>query len=77
MSLADINEVLSTHDDALMTIPGVVGVYVGLLDNDETPCIKIMVAEKTPELEEKLPKSLDGHPVVVVESGVIRPLDGP
>ena len=77
MSLADINTVLSAHDDALMTIPGVVGVYVGLLEDGETPCIKIMVVEKTPELEEMLPKSLDGHPVVVEESGVIRPLNEP
>jgi hypothetical protein len=77
MSLADISDVLDAHDDALMTISGVVGVYVGLLDDDETPCIKIMVVEKTPELEETLPKSLDGHPVVVEESGVIRPLNGP
>ncbi len=77
MSLADINEVLTTHDDVLMTIPGVVGVYIGLLDDGETPCIKIMVVEKTPELEETLPKSLDGHPVVVEESGVIRPLNEP
>ena len=75
MPLADINEVLSTHDDARMAIPGVAGVYVGLLDDDETPCIKIMVVEKTPELEETLPKSLDGHPVVVEESGVIQPLN--
>ena len=45
-----------------------------LLDDGETPCIKIVVVEKTPELEEKLPKSLDGHPVVVEETGIIRPL---
>ena len=74
MSVADINAVLNLHDDELMATLGVVGVYVGLLDDGETPCIKIMVAEKTPELEEKLPKSLDGHPVVV-ETGIIQPLN--
>ena len=74
MSRTDINEVLRAHDDELMAIPGVGGLYVGLLDDGETPCIKIMVVEKTPALEEKLPKSLDGHPVVVEETGVIRPL---
>ena len=74
MSLTDINAVLRAHDDELMAIPGVGGVYVGLLDDGETPCIKIMVVEKTPELEEQLPKSLDGHPVRVEETGVIRPL---
>ncbi len=77
MPLADINEVLRAHDDVLMAVPGVVGVYVGLLDDDETPCIKIMVVEKTRELEQKLPKSLEGHPVVLEETGVIRPLTEP
>lgn len=77
MPSVDINEVLRAHDDELMAIPGVVGVYVGLLDDDKTPCIKIMAAQKSPELEAKLPKSLDGYPVVVEETGVIRPLNQP
>ena len=72
--ITDINDVLRAHDDELIAIPGVEGVYVGLLDDDETPCIKIMVVEKTPALEEKLPKTLDGHPVIVEETGTIRPL---
>ena len=74
MDQRDINDVLRDHDDELMAIPGVVGVYVGLLDDDETTCLKVMAAEKTPELERKVPKSLEGYPVVLVESGVIRPL---
>ena len=52
-------------------------VAIGLLDDGETPCLKIMVEKMTPELEKGLPKTLDGHPVVVEESGVIRPLENP
>ncbi len=70
----DINEVLRAHDDELMAIAGVTGVYVGLMDDGETPCITIMVVEKTPQLEDALPESLDGHPVVIEETGIIRPL---
>jgi hypothetical protein len=58
-----------------MSIPGVVGVYVGLLEDDRTTCLKVMVVKKTRELERGIPKSLEGHPVVLEETGVIRPLD--
>jgi len=57
-----------------MAIPSVVGVYVGLLDDDRTSCLKVMVVQKTPELERKIPKSLEGYPVVLDETGVIRPM---
>ena len=77
MSRPDINRVLNDHDDGLMAIPGVVGVYVGLKDDDKTPCLKVMVVRKTRELANKLPKNLEGYPVVVEETGVIRPLQSP
>jgi len=58
-----------------MAIPGVVGVAIGLRDDGTTPCIQILVAERTRTLEERLPRTLEGHPVVVEETGPIRPLD--
>ncbi len=72
MSLKDINQVMKTHTDELMALPGVVGVYVGALD-DGTPCIKVLVVKLTTELEKKIPKELEGFPVVVVETGGIVP----
>jgi hypothetical protein len=74
MPRRDINAVLNEHDDALMAIPGVVGVSVGLLDDDKTLCLKVMVVQKTPELVRKIPATLEGYPVAVEETGVIRPL---
>ncbi len=46
MARRDINTVLRDHDQELMAIPGVVGVYVGLLDDGKTSCLKVMVAER-------------------------------
>jgi hypothetical protein len=74
MPRPDINEVLRAHDQALLAIPGVVGVYVGVLDDEKTPCLKVMVVKKTPELEKRIPKSIEGYPVVIEETGVIRPM---
>ena len=74
MSRKDINAVLRDHDKDLLAIPGVVGVYVGLLPDDKTPCLKVMVVKETEELRKKIPKFIEGYPVLVEESGVIRPL---
>ncbi len=76
MTQKDINAVLKDHDKELLAIPGVVGVYVGLLPDEKTPCLKVMVVKETEELKKKIPKSIEGHPVLIEESGVIRPMKG-
>ena len=73
-SRRDVNAVLRDHDKELMAIPDVVGVYVGLLEDGKTLCLKVMAARKTPQLERQVPQSLEGYPVVVEETGIIRPL---
>ncbi|HYJ04365.1 MAG TPA: hypothetical protein VEX43_04485 [Chthoniobacterales bacterium] len=70
----DINAVLRDHDKKLLAIPGVVGVYVGVLEDGKTPCLKVMLARKTPEAERDVPKSIEGYPVVSEVTGEIRPL---
>ena len=72
--LRDINLVLAAHDRELLARPGVVGVYVGLLDDNRTPCLKVMLAQDDPGLRRSIPRTLEGHPVVVEVTGEIRPL---
>ncbi|HEY6192511.1 MAG TPA: hypothetical protein VI215_09345 [Bacteroidota bacterium] len=69
----DINLVKEAHSAELMALPGVVGVYVGALD-DGKPCIGVMVVRKTRELEEKIPPVLEGYPVRIEETGKIKPM---
>ena len=76
MTRKDINAVLKDHDKELLAIPGVVGVYVGLLPDDKTPCLKVMVIKETEDLKRRIPNSIEGYPVLIEESGVIRPLKG-
>jgi hypothetical protein len=70
----DINLVLADHSKRLMAIPGVVGVYHGLLDDGKTPCLKVMLRKSDKALERSLPRELDGYPVVPEVTGEIRPL---
>ena len=67
-----IAEVLGEHASELLAIEGVVGVYEGQLD-DATSCIKVAVAVRSDSLEERIPKTLEGHLVVIVETGPIEP----
>ena len=72
----DINAVLADNDDRLLAIKGVVGVYVGLLGDGCTRCLRVMIARDTPELRKALPASIEDYPVVVEVTGEIRPLAG-
>jgi hypothetical protein len=57
----DINAVLAAHDRQLLDLPAVVGVYVGVLADGKTPCLKVMLARPTPETERKIPRDIEGY----------------
>ncbi|MFQ6078401.1 MAG: hypothetical protein ACE5NJ_04595 [Thermodesulfobacteriota bacterium] len=67
-----IQEVLKEHTPELMSLPGVVGTAQGLCD--DKPCIKVLVIEKTAELDQKIPGAIEGYPVMIEETGEIRAL---
>jgi len=71
----DINVVLAAHDKELLAIADVVGVYAGT--DSQTPCLRVMLARKNPESERKIPRMIDGYPVVIQVTGTIRALDRP
>jgi hypothetical protein len=70
----DINVVLRTHDKELLAIPGVTGVYVGVLGDGKTACLKVMLVRHNAEAESVLPREIEGYPVITEISGEIRPL---
>jgi hypothetical protein len=65
-----ISATIERHSGELLDIPGVVGVAEGL--SGGRPIVQILVVRQTPELVSRLPRTLDGHPVVVIETGEIR-----
>jgi len=69
----DINKVLGANTDKLMLMPSVVGVYVGLMPDQKTQCIKVMLKRNDPETIKQLPKTLEGHPVQAEIAGEIKP----
>jgi hypothetical protein len=73
MAGTTIEEVLKRNNGRLMSVPGVVGTSISQCGGK--PCIRVMVVKKTPELIQKIPSVLEGYPVVVEETGPIRPLN--
>jgi hypothetical protein len=72
MPANDIATVLKNHTPKLMAIPGVTGTAETLCE--DKPCIKVYVEKKTPDIEKQIPPTIEGYPVVIQETGVIRPL---
>ena len=69
----DINQVLAANTDKLMLMPSVVGVYVGLMPDQKTQCIKVMLNRNDPQTIKHIPLALEGHPVRVEVAGEIKP----
>jgi hypothetical protein len=73
----NINAVLADHTTTLMAEPGVVGVYVGLLPDEKTPCLKVMIKDRDSAVHANIPKEIEGYRVVREVTGEIRALKDP
>ena len=73
VTIDDLGPVVERNAQDLMQIPGVTGVAVGALD-DGTPCILVLVLKDTEEVRSRLPRAIEGHPVQILETGLIEPL---
>jgi hypothetical protein len=72
MPARTIQDVLQEHAQRWMAIPGVTGAAIGA--SEGRPCIIIFVCQKTEDLMAVLPEQIEGHRVVVEESGAFRAL---
>ncbi len=68
--MPSIERVQARHEDAIMAVPGVVGMGIG--EKDGAPAFHVYVGARTPEVEAQVPDSLGPYPVVIIESGEIR-----
>ena len=55
--------------DAVMAIAGVVG--IGVTEKDDQPAVLILVSKKDQQLDDLLPREIEGFQVVVEEVGKI------
>ena len=65
-----ITEVLAAYTDEWMKIEGVQG--TGQTEKNGKPALMILVDTLTPALSAKLPKVVEGYPVVIHQSGTVK-----
>jgi hypothetical protein len=58
-----------------MAIPGVIGTGEG--KSRGAPVILVLVTRRTPEIDSRVPRRLEGYPVLVRVVGDVRKLDPP
>ena len=68
-----IEQVQEEHTDGWMAIPGVEGVAISICDGK--PCISILSSVKPQKLQDKIPNTIEGYPVIIKETGTFRALD--
>ncbi len=68
-----IEQVLKDRTDDWMAIPGVEGTAIGL--SEGKPCIKIFTSSKPQEIQDKIPSTVEGYPVIIEETGAFRALE--
>jgi len=66
-----IAEVLNRYSDTLMTLKGVIGTGIGLVD--DRPCIKIFIEKDDLDILAVLPEFLEGWPVDAQCTGPASP----
>jgi hypothetical protein len=69
-AVKSMNEIQEEHQKRLLAIPGVVGIGQGI--SQGKPCFRIYVDKLTPELSAKIPTTIEGYPVAVLQTGEIK-----
>ena len=74
MSARTIQEISEEYTAQWMATPGVVSTAVG--ESEGRPCIKVFLAKKTEEVAAQFPNSVEGHQVILEETGEFRAQHG-
>lgn len=72
MAERPIGQVKAEHTDEWMRIPGVVGTAIGL--HEGRPSILVMTSVDPDQIDTEIPKSVEGYPVVIQNTGEFRAL---
>ena len=70
MSSSSLKDVLRQHTPKLMSLSGVVGTAQGLCEG--SACIKVLVTDKTSQLEQEIDDILKGYPYEIQKTGKIK-----
>jgi len=70
MARAPLADVLARRTPELLAVPGVNGTGEGAESGE--PVLVVFVVEDTPDLRARLPRAIEGYPVVLRATGTVR-----
>lgn len=73
MPQRSIEQVLKENTDQWLAIPGVEGTAISLFEGKH--CIRIFASSNAQKLQDKIPSTIEGYPVVIEETGEFRALE--
>jgi hypothetical protein len=65
-----VHDILAKYRESWMQVNGVIGIGEGL-DKNAKPCVIIFVESLTPEVEKRIPLSVEGVPLIIEEVGTV------
>ncbi|MBN2271394.1 MAG: hypothetical protein JXN61_12315 [Sedimentisphaerales bacterium] len=73
MSEKTIEQILEERTERWMSIPGVEGTAIGLLEDQ--PCILILSSMAPQQLRSRIPETIEGYNVVIRQTGTFQALE--
>lgn len=70
-----VNSIINNQGKEITAIANIVGIYAGLLEDQHTECIKVLVTKKDQETERQIYNTIKGVPVVIEQTGPVTPLN--
>ncbi len=67
-----LKEIQKRNENWIMSIPGVVGIGIGLTEDGKRPAFIVYVQRLTSRIKVQAPSNIEGVPVRLYESGIIR-----
>jgi len=67
-----LQEIQARHENLVLAVPGVVGIGIGLTEEGKGLAFIVYVEKLTAALKVQLPEHIEGVPVRLFESGIIK-----
>ena len=68
----ELREIQAANEDAILNVPGVVGMGIGLTEDGKGLAFVVYCKKLTTQVRAMVPRHVEGVPVRLIESGVFR-----
>lgn len=70
--IEELKVIQARNEDQIMSIPGVVGIGIGLTEEGKDLAFIVYVEKLTPNIKARVSDQIEGVPVRLIESGIFK-----